>query len=110
MSDSNLFWERTNEVKRWSIIACSLLFSCGLVTLIIAAGMFGGSGETDVEFSLRIALWALAGGCAGGLLWGGSSLRYIFLVTVPGAVWLGIVLIILPFLLFELLDPSDAGI
>jgi len=110
MGDPNLLWARINEAKSLLIIACSLLFSCGLVGLIIAAGMFGGSGETEVEFSRRIGLWALAGGCASGFLWGGVSLRNIYLLTVPGAVWLVLVLITLPFLLVDLVQPSEGGI
>jgi hypothetical protein len=109
MSEPLPIWSRINEIKKWSIIGLSLLYSCGLVGVIIAAGMFGGSGETEVEFSRRITLWALAGGCACGFLWGGGSLRHIFLVAVPGAVWLGLLLLTLPFLLFDLLKPSDAG-
>jgi len=112
MSDLKFSRVRLIEMKRWFIITLSFLFTSWLLVLVVARGMFGSQGEeTEVAFLLRIVWYALAAGCASGLLWGGSDLRKIEIVMLPAAVFLGLVLLVTPFMVYETItNPPTEGI
>ncbi len=112
MDDLKFSQDKLIEMKRWFIITLSFLFTSWLLVLVVAMGMFGSPGEeTEVVFPLRIVSYALAAGCASGLLWGGSDLRKIEIVMLPAAVFLGLVLIATPFMVYETItNPPTEGI
>lgn len=112
MNDLKFMRDKLIEIRRWFIITLSFLFTSWLLVLVVAKGMFGSQGEeTEVAFLLRIVLYALAAGCASGILWGGSGLRRIEIVMLPAAVVLGLVLIVTPFMVYETIsNPPTEGI
>jgi hypothetical protein len=108
MKDGNKIWHRLDLAKRVVIFSGSLALSLWLIIILGGVGMFGfQNDQTWQSLWIKTMLWAFGGGCISGFLWGGSDLRNIFWVAVPGAMWLGFTLISLPFVL---LDPGAAGI
>lgn len=108
MRDFNKMQSRLDLAKRVVIFSGSIAISLWIVIRLVAMGMFGSQIDlTWQDFWIESVLWAFGGGCVSGLLWGGSSLRNIFWLAVPGGMWIGLILIQLPFLIF---DPSEAGI
>jgi len=112
MIDFKSSHDRFVETKRWSLVSLSVLSTCWLLILVIARGMFGSQGgETEAVFTLRIIFYSLLAGCIMGLLWGSTDLRKIEIVMVPAGVFLGIVLITSPFMLYETItNPPDVGV
>jgi len=99
---------RLDLAKRVVIFSGSFAISLWIVIRFIAMGMFGSQLDlTWQDYWIQSFLWALGGGLLSGLLWGRSSLRNIFWLAAPGGMWLGLMLITLPFLLFDPPEASD---
>ena len=108
MNDASKMWDKLDLAKRIVVFSASLSLSLWLVIRFVAIGMFGlQHGVTWKTFWVESLLWAAGGGCVCGLLWGGSSLRKICWLAVPGGMWLALMLATSPFVIYESLASSE---